>query len=39
MLREGNVCANFLAKLGARHPEAYSPLATPPYGMSLLLLA
>ncbi|PNY08585.1 ribonuclease H [Trifolium pratense] len=38
-LRECNVCADFLAKLGARHPEAYSPLVTPPDGMSLLLLA
>ncbi|PNX86004.1 hypothetical protein L195_g042079, partial [Trifolium pratense] len=37
--REGNVCVNYLAKLGARNPEVYSPIAIPPNGMSLLLLA
>ncbi|PNY09474.1 ribonuclease H, partial [Trifolium pratense] len=38
-LRDGNTCADYLAKLGARSLEAYSPLATPPVGMNLLLLA
>ncbi|GAU24890.1 hypothetical protein TSUD_116140 [Trifolium subterraneum] len=35
----GNTCANYLAKLGARNAEAYSSIAIPPNGMSLLLLA
>ena len=38
-LRKGNTCADFLAKFGARNPEAYSRIAVPPDGMSLLLLA
>ncbi|MCI40968.1 glucan 13-beta-glucosidase, partial [Trifolium medium] len=38
-LREGNTCADFLAKIGACNPEAYSPIVVPPDGMSLLLLA
>ncbi|MCI76768.1 hypothetical protein A2U01_0098038, partial [Trifolium medium] len=38
-LREGNACANYLARIEARNPEAYSPIAIPPDGMSLLLLA
>jgi hypothetical protein len=38
-LREGNACADYLAKMGAHNPEAYSPLAVPPDGMNLLLLA
>ncbi|MCI39825.1 hypothetical protein A2U01_0061057, partial [Trifolium medium] len=37
--REGNACADYLAKLGARNLEAYSPIAIPPHEMSLLLLA
>jgi hypothetical protein len=37
-LREGNACADFLAKLGANNPEAYSRIATPPAGMNLHLL-
>ncbi|CAJ2678845.1 unnamed protein product [Trifolium pratense] len=37
--REGNACADYLAKFGASHPETYSPLADPPDEMSLLLLA
>ncbi|CAJ2652542.1 unnamed protein product [Trifolium pratense] len=28
--REGNACADYLAKFGASHPETYSPLADPP---------
>jgi hypothetical protein len=38
-LREGNTCADYLAKLGAHNPEVYSPIAIPPSEMSLLLLA
>jgi ribonuclease HI len=38
-LREGNACADFLAKLGARNDAALSILTTPPAGMNLLLLA
>jgi ribonuclease HI len=37
--REGNACADFLAKLGARNLEAYSSVAIPPAEMNLLLLA
>ncbi|GAU16251.1 hypothetical protein TSUD_298830 [Trifolium subterraneum] len=37
-LRKGNVCADYLAKIGAHHSEAYSTIAIPPAGMSLLLL-
>ncbi|MCH93427.1 ribonuclease H protein [Trifolium medium] len=37
--REGNACADYLAKFGAANPEAYSPIVDPPDGMSLLLLA
>ncbi|MCH90659.1 ribonuclease H protein, partial [Trifolium medium] len=38
-LREGNTCADFLAKIEARNPEAYSRIAVPPDKMNLLLLA
>ncbi|MCH83631.1 ribonuclease H protein [Trifolium medium] len=38
-LREGNTCADFLVRIGARNPEAYSPLVAPPDGMNLLMLA
>ncbi|GAU31243.1 hypothetical protein TSUD_149290 [Trifolium subterraneum] len=38
-LREGNNCTYFLAKFGARNPEAYSSIVVPLNGMSLLLLA
>jgi ribonuclease HI len=38
-LREGNACADYLAKIGARNLEAYSPIVVPPDGMNLLLLA
>ncbi|MCH91677.1 ribonuclease H protein [Trifolium medium] len=39
-LREGNACADYLAKLGTRDLKDYSPIiTTPPAGMSLLLLA
>jgi hypothetical protein len=38
-LQEENACADYLAKMGAHNPEAYSPLAVPPDGMNLLLLA
>ncbi|CAJ2637225.1 unnamed protein product [Trifolium pratense] len=37
--REGNACADYLAKFGAANPEAYSPIVDPPIGMNLLLLA
>jgi hypothetical protein len=37
--REGNACANYLAKIGAHNLEAYSPIVIPPDGMNLLLLA
>jgi hypothetical protein len=39
ILSKGNACADFLAKLGVRNPEAYSRIATPPVGMSFHLLA
>jgi ribonuclease HI len=38
-LREGNACADYLAKLGAQNLMPYAPLSIPPAGMSLLLLA
>ncbi|PNX95640.1 hypothetical protein L195_g018833 [Trifolium pratense] len=37
--RENNTCADYLAKLGARNPEVYSPIAIPPNETSLILLA
>ncbi|MCH85317.1 ribonuclease H protein, partial [Trifolium medium] len=38
-LREGNACADYLAKLGARNVEVFSLLATLPVGIKLFLLA
>ncbi|KAK2421190.1 hypothetical protein QL285_031846 [Trifolium repens] len=38
-LREGNVCPDFLAKLGALDLEVFSPIVVPHAGMNLLLLA
>jgi hypothetical protein len=38
-LREGNVCADYLAKYGAHHNEAFTTIASPPAGINLLLLA
>jgi hypothetical protein len=38
-LREGNACADYLAKLEARNLEAYSRIAIPLAELSLLLLA
>jgi ribonuclease HI len=38
-LREGNACADFLAKFGAHNNEALSVMASPPAGLNLLLLA
>jgi ribonuclease HI len=38
-LREGNACADYLAKMGARNLEAYNRIIAPPVGISLLLLA
>jgi ribonuclease HI len=38
-LREGNTCADFLAKLGATSNEAFSSIAIPPVGLNLSLLA
>jgi hypothetical protein len=38
-LREDNACADYLTKIEARNLEAYSPIAVPPDGMNLLLLA
>ncbi|KAK2377199.1 hypothetical protein QL285_077906 [Trifolium repens] len=38
-LWEGNACADFLAKLGARSLEAFSTISMPPAEMNLLLLA
>jgi len=38
-LREGNACADYLAKMGARNLEAYTPIVVPPVEISLLLLA
>jgi ribonuclease HI len=37
-LREGNVCADFLAKPGAHNLEVFSPIVVPHAGMNLLLL-
>jgi hypothetical protein len=39
ILREDNACADNLAKIGAHNLEAYSPIAVPPDGMNILLLA
>jgi len=38
-IREGNACADYLAKLGAGSHETYRSIATPPARISLLLLA
>lgn len=38
-LREGNACADFLAKMEARHEDPLHTVNSPPYGMSSLLLA
>jgi ribonuclease HI len=38
-LREGNACADYLAKYGAHHNEAFTTIASPPAGINLLLLA
>jgi hypothetical protein len=38
-LREGNACADYLAKIGVCNLKAYSPIDVPPDGMKLLLLA
>ncbi|PNX71600.1 hypothetical protein L195_g027480 [Trifolium pratense] len=37
-LREGNACADYLAKLGARNNDAFSIMASPPARINLLLL-
>jgi hypothetical protein len=34
-LQEGNVCTDFLAKLGAHNLEAFCPIVVPAVGMSL----
>jgi hypothetical protein len=39
ILMEGNTCADYLAKIGARYLEVYSPIAILLDGMGLLLLA
>jgi hypothetical protein len=36
-LWEGNACADYLVKIGARNFEAYSPIAVPADEMNLLL--
>ncbi|GAU17063.1 hypothetical protein TSUD_105620 [Trifolium subterraneum] len=38
-LREGNACADYLAKFGAQNIKVFSTMTTPPDGMNLLLLA
>jgi ribonuclease HI len=38
-LREGNACADFLAKHGAASNVVYSSIANPPAGLNLHLLA
>ena len=38
-LREGNRCADYLAKLGARIDVSFQAWSTPPTGMNHLLLA
>jgi hypothetical protein len=38
-LREDNACANFLAKYGVHHNEAFTTIASPPARINLLLLA
>jgi ribonuclease HI len=38
-LREGNACADYLAKQGASHTDVYSSIAIPPVGLNLALLA
>ncbi|KAK2405415.1 hypothetical protein QL285_054655 [Trifolium repens] len=37
-LREGNVCADYLAKYGAHNNEAFTTITNPPAGLSLPLL-
>jgi hypothetical protein len=39
ILREGNVCIDFLAKLEAHNLEVFFPIVVPPTGMSLLILS
>ncbi|MCI96878.1 ribonuclease H protein, partial [Trifolium medium] len=36
-LREGNACADYLAKYGAHNDEAFTTIASPPAGLSLPL--
>jgi dihydroneopterin aldolase len=38
-LREGNVCADYLAKHGATNTDVYSSIAIPLAGLNLALLA
>jgi ribonuclease HI len=38
-LREGNACADYLAKQGATHTDVYSSIDIPPAGLNLALLA
>jgi ribonuclease HI len=38
-LREGNACADYLAKHGANNNEVFSSIAIPPAGLNLFLLA
>jgi hypothetical protein len=38
-LREGNTCADYLAKHGANNNEVFSSIAIPPAGLNLFLLA
>ncbi|MCH81431.1 RNA-directed DNA polymerase (Reverse transcriptase), partial [Trifolium medium] len=38
-LREGNACADYLAKYGAQNNDVFSSIANPPAGLSLPLLA
>jgi ribonuclease HI len=37
--REGNACADFLAKHGARNNRGFTSIAIPPSGLNLCLLA
>jgi ribonuclease HI len=37
--REGNACADFLAKHGARNNRGFTSIAVPPAGLNLCLLA
>lgn len=38
-MREGNQCADFMAKIGANQYESWKIFSTPPQGLSSLLLA